>query len=97
VTTANGRSYNTAEYKEKNLACQGTVAIRGINNGFDVDCATLNVFNYVFTGADTGGSTYWFGTSLEPFCSLLSRDVQPANHRFHVPRDCPHISSARNA
>lgn len=68
VTTVNGRAFNSAEYKEKDLACQGTVAIRGINNGFDVECATLNVFNYAFTGADTGGSTYWPGTSLKPFC-----------------------------
>lgn len=56
VTTINGRTYSGDKYKEKDLACQGIVTIRGINNGFDLDCATMNLYNYAFTGADTGGS-----------------------------------------
>lgn len=56
VTTVSGRVYSGDKYKEKNLACQGTVTIRGINNGFDLDCATMNLYNYGFTGADIGGS-----------------------------------------
>lgn len=55
VTTVSGRTYSGDKYKEKDLACQGTVTVRGINNGFDLNCANMNLYNYAFTGANTGG------------------------------------------
>ncbi|KAH7020904.1 uncharacterized protein B0I36DRAFT_367380 [Microdochium trichocladiopsis] len=45
----NGKSYN-GDFDLKNLACTGTVNVRGLNNGFDIDCATMSVYNYTLTG-----------------------------------------------
>jgi hypothetical protein len=48
----NGKTYTDDKIKLSNLACQGTITVRGINNGFDIDCATMNLANYAFTGAE---------------------------------------------
>ncbi|KXJ89834.1 hypothetical protein Micbo1qcDRAFT_177030 [Microdochium bolleyi] len=47
--TLNGKSYN-GEFDIRKLPCTGTVNVRGLNNGFDIDCATMNVYDYTLTG-----------------------------------------------
>lgn len=52
--TVNGRSYNPAEGKSvglKDLIATGTIAVRGRHVGFDINPATLGVYNYTLTGA----------------------------------------------
>jgi hypothetical protein len=54
AVTVNGQTYNPAvgkSLKLDNLAASGTVAVRGRNVGFDIDAATLGVYNYTLTGA----------------------------------------------
>ncbi|CAG9962879.1 unnamed protein product [Clonostachys byssicola] len=55
TTTLNGKVYSDDKYRIRDLACIGTLTIRGINNGFDIDCQTMNLFNYAFTGANVAG------------------------------------------
>jgi hypothetical protein len=56
TVTVNGQTYNQDKGKVKNVPCRGTVTVRGLNNRFDIDCATLNLYNYAFTGASNNGS-----------------------------------------
>ncbi|KAI9164040.1 hypothetical protein HJFPF1_05675 [Paramyrothecium foliicola] len=58
TVTVSGRAYKGEKVRVENLACRGTVTVRGINNGFDVDCASLNLYNYAFTGANRGGRMF---------------------------------------
>jgi hypothetical protein len=54
AVTVNGQTYNPAAGKSlklDDLAASGTVAVRGRNVGFDIDAATLGVYNYTLTGA----------------------------------------------
>jgi hypothetical protein len=56
TVTVNGTTYNPAPGKDvklKNAPVSGTIAVRGVNVGFDVDPATLGVYNYTLTGAPT--------------------------------------------
>jgi hypothetical protein len=52
--TVNGTTYNPAQGNESKLSGitpRGRVAVRGIHVGFDIDVATLGVYNYTLTGA----------------------------------------------
>lgn len=54
AVTVNGTTYNPAAGKEvklKGLAASGTITVRGRNVGFDINTATLGVYNYTLTGA----------------------------------------------
>jgi len=54
AVTVNGTTYNPAQGKDVKLSGitpKGIVSVRGINNGFDLDPATLGVYNYTLTGA----------------------------------------------
>jgi hypothetical protein len=54
TVTVNGQTYNPAAGKSlklDNLAASATIAVRGRNVGFDIDAATLGVYNYTLTGA----------------------------------------------
>jgi hypothetical protein len=55
TVTLNGKDYSGDRIKLKDLPCQGTVKVRGVNNGFDIDCGNLNLYDYVFTGAKIAG------------------------------------------
>jgi hypothetical protein len=54
AVTVGARTYNPAagdSVKLENLAASGTIAVRGRNVGFDINSATLGVYNYTLTGA----------------------------------------------
>ncbi|WP_439591713.1 hypothetical protein [Microbacterium sp.] len=54
AVTVNGTTYNPAPGKDirlSNLAPGARVAVRGIHVGFDIDVATLGVYDYTLTGA----------------------------------------------
>jgi hypothetical protein len=54
AVTIDGRTYNPApgdDLKLEDLGAAGIIQIRGVNNGFDVDTATLGVYDYTLTGA----------------------------------------------
>ncbi|KAA9111732.1 hypothetical protein F6B43_07600 [Microbacterium rhizomatis] len=54
AVTVNGTTYNPAQGKDlklSNVAPSGRVAVRGIHVGFDIDVATLGVYDYTLTGA----------------------------------------------
>jgi hypothetical protein len=54
AVTVGARTYNPAagdSLKLENLAASGTIAVRGRNVGFDINSATLGVYNYTLTGA----------------------------------------------
>lgn len=54
AVTVNGTTYNPAagnEVKLKGLKASGTISVRGRNVGFDIDTATLGMYNYTLTGA----------------------------------------------
>ncbi|WP_423923922.1 hypothetical protein ACPEEZ_06420 [Frigoribacterium sp. 2-23] len=53
AVTVNGTTYNPAAGKSVKLdgiKPSGRIAVRGINNGFDIDAATLGVYDYTLTG-----------------------------------------------
>ncbi|KAH7320626.1 hypothetical protein B0I35DRAFT_459409 [Stachybotrys elegans] len=58
IITVGNRVYESEEIRLRNLPCTGTVTVRGLNNGFDIECATLNLYNYYFTGAQNGGQLF---------------------------------------
>lgn len=50
----NGTTYNPApgrDVKLEDLAATGTIAVRGVNNRFDIRLSTLGVYDYTLTGA----------------------------------------------
>ncbi|MEF2975652.1 hypothetical protein [Subtercola sp. YIM 133946] len=52
--TVNGTTYNPASGKDvklDNLKVTSTIAVRGVNVGFDISPTTLGVYNYTLTGA----------------------------------------------
>ncbi|QHC69820.1 hypothetical protein [Rathayibacter sp. VKM Ac-2801] len=52
--TVNGTTYNPAagrDVKLKDVAATGTIAVRGVNNRFDLRPSTLGVYDYTLTGA----------------------------------------------
>lgn len=52
--TVNGTTYNPAAGKDTklaNLTPAGRIAVRGVHVGFDIDAATLGVYDYTLTGA----------------------------------------------
>lgn len=54
AVTVNGTTTNPAQgkdYKVKDVAVAGTVAVRGKHNGFDIRLADLGVYDYTLTGA----------------------------------------------
>jgi hypothetical protein len=54
AVTVNGTTYNPAPGKDVKLsgiAPTGRIAVRGIHVGFDIDVATLGVYDYTLTGA----------------------------------------------
>jgi hypothetical protein len=54
AVTLNGTTYNPAlgqDVKFKDVTASGTIAVRGINVGFDINPSTLGVYNYTLTGA----------------------------------------------
>ncbi|NQX10756.1 hypothetical protein HQQ80_03870 [Microbacteriaceae bacterium VKM Ac-2855] len=54
AVTVNGVTYNPATGKDvklKDLAASGTIAVRGLNNRFDIRTSTLGVYDYTLTGA----------------------------------------------
>ncbi|NQX29924.1 hypothetical protein HQQ81_21470 [Microbacteriaceae bacterium VKM Ac-2854] len=54
AVTVNGTTYNPAAGKDvklKDLAATGTIAVRGVNNRFDIRLSTLGVYDYTLTGA----------------------------------------------
>ncbi|GAB6900309.1 hypothetical protein [Kineosporia succinea] len=54
AVTVNGTTYNPAVNKEtklKDLAVSGVIKVRGKHVTFDIDPATLGVYNYTLTGA----------------------------------------------
>jgi hypothetical protein len=54
AVTVDGRTYNPAvgdDVKLKDLAVKGRIAVRGVNVRFDIDPATLGVYDYTLTGA----------------------------------------------
>jgi hypothetical protein len=51
--TVNGTTYNPAQGKDLKLSGitpTGRIAVRGLNVGFDIDVATLGVYDYTLTG-----------------------------------------------
>jgi len=54
AVTVNGSTTNPAvgkEYKLRDAAVAGTIAVRGKHNGFDIRVADLGVYDYTLTGA----------------------------------------------
>jgi hypothetical protein len=55
VVTLNGVVYDAGEDGEirirDNLPCRGIVKVRGVHNGFDLDCSNMNMYNFGFTAA----------------------------------------------
>jgi hypothetical protein len=54
AVTIAGTTYDPAPGKDvklANLSASGTIRVRGVNNGFDIDTATLGVYDYTLTGA----------------------------------------------
>jgi hypothetical protein len=54
AVTVNGKTYNPArggEVKLRDLAVSGSITVRGVNNTFRIDTATLGVYDYTLTGA----------------------------------------------
>lgn len=54
AVTINGRTTNPAvgkDYKVKDVAASGTIAVRGKHNRFDIRVADLGVYDYTLTGA----------------------------------------------
>lgn len=52
AVTVNGVSYDTDTAKKAKFStCTGAIKVRGVNVGYDIDCATLAVQNYTLTGA----------------------------------------------
>jgi len=54
AVTVNGTTTNPAvgkEYKLRDTAVTGTIAVRGKHNGFDIRVADLGVYDYTLTGA----------------------------------------------
>jgi hypothetical protein len=54
AVTIDGVTYDAAPGKDvklENLDADGTIQVRGVNNGFDIDTATLGVYDYTLTGA----------------------------------------------
>jgi len=54
AVTVNGTTTNPAvgkEYKIRDTAVSGTIAVRGKHNGFDIRLADLGVYDYTLTGA----------------------------------------------
>jgi hypothetical protein len=54
AVTVNGTTTNPAvgkEYKLRDTAVSGTIAVRGKHNGFDIRLADLGVYDYTLTGA----------------------------------------------
>ncbi|OIH96183.1 hypothetical protein [Curtobacterium sp. MCBA15_001] len=54
AVTVNGTTTNPAvgkEFKLKDTAVSGTIAVRGKHNGFDIRIADLGVYDYTLTGA----------------------------------------------
>ncbi|WP_460603386.1 hypothetical protein [Jatrophihabitans fulvus] len=54
AVTVNGTTYNPASGKDvklQNLTPKSRIAVRGVNVGFDIDPATLGVYDYTLTGA----------------------------------------------
>lgn len=54
AVTVNGTTTNPAvgkDYKLKDVAVSGTIAVRGEHNGFDIRVADLGVYDYTLTGA----------------------------------------------
>lgn len=54
AVTVNGTTYNPAAGKDvklKDLPATGTIAVRGVNNRFDIRTSTLGVYDYTLTGA----------------------------------------------
>ncbi|WP_083393060.1 hypothetical protein [Curtobacterium sp. MMLR14_010] len=54
AVTVNGTTTNPAvgkEYKLRDTAVTGTIAVRGKHNGFDIRLADLGVYDYTLTGA----------------------------------------------
>ncbi|MCJ1683602.1 MULTISPECIES: hypothetical protein [unclassified Rathayibacter] len=52
--TVNGTTYDPAAGKDvklKDVAVSGTIAVRGVNNRFDLRVSTLGVYDYTLTGA----------------------------------------------
>jgi hypothetical protein len=54
AVTVNGTTTNPAvgkDYKLKDIAVSGTIAVRGEHNGFDIRVADLGLYDYTLTGA----------------------------------------------
>ncbi|MBF4577133.1 hypothetical protein [Frondihabitans sp. VKM Ac-2883] len=54
AVTVNGTTYNPAAGKSTKLdgvTPKGRIAVRGVNNSFDIDVSTLGVYDYTLTGA----------------------------------------------
>lgn len=54
AVTVNGTTTNPAvgkDFKLKDTAVSGTIAVRGKHNGFDIRLADLGVYDYTLTGA----------------------------------------------
>ena len=54
AVTVNGTTYNPApgrDAKLDNVAVSSTIAVRGVNNRFDIRPSTLGVYDYTLTGA----------------------------------------------
>lgn len=54
AVTVNGTTYDPAAGKSTKLSGivpTGRIAVRGVNNGFDIDVSTLGVYDYTLTGA----------------------------------------------
>ena len=53
AVTVNGTTYNPAPGKDvklKDVAVSGSIAVRGVNNRFDIRPSTLGVYDYTLTG-----------------------------------------------
>ena len=54
AVTVGGKTYDPApgrDVKVADLAASGIITVRGVNNRFTIDTATLGVYNYTLTGA----------------------------------------------
>ncbi|MCJ1688528.1 hypothetical protein [Rathayibacter sp. VKM Ac-2927] len=54
AVTVNGTTYNPAQGRDAkldNVSVSGVIAVRGVNNRFDIRPSTLGVYDYTLTGA----------------------------------------------